>query len=188
MRDTRCGVKEVKKMRDNQRRAKKALVCCQVVAVVGILFFTIGRSIAQEPAPSDVYVASQRFYVQKMAEDVKAKHPELVYLNLRTIPPGRTESFKVGSAPPSRGGKSDAGDLEAEHTGKPFIAPIKDAPQEFQILLPLREHSGKIIGNIAMRMKLAPGKTSADALKLAEKINRELQDRIPSKAKLFEPA
>jgi hypothetical protein len=185
MRYTTCGAKG---MKNSQRPAKKALVCFQMVAVVGMLLFTICRSNAQESAPSDVYVASQRFYVQKLAEDVKAKHPELVYLNLRTIPPGRTESFKVGSAPPSRGGKSDAGDLEAEHTGKPFIEPIKDAPQEFHILLPLREKSGKIIGNIAIRMKLEAGKTSSDALKLAEKINRELQDRIPSKDKLFEPA
>jgi hypothetical protein len=178
----------VKEMTNRQCRAKKALVWCQVAAIVGILLFTGRRSNAQESAPSDVYVASQRFYVQKLAEDVKAKHAELVYLNLRTIPPGRTESYKVGSAPPSRGGKSDAGDLEAEHTGKPFIEPTKDAPQEFHILLPLREKSGKIIGNIAIRMKVAPGKTSSDALKLAEKINRELQDRIPSKDKLFEPA
>lgn len=184
MRDTRCGVK---KMKDGQRRDKKIFVYCQMVAVVGILLFTIGRSNAQEPAQNDVYVAPQRFYAQKLAEDVRAKHPELVYLNLRTIPPGRSESFKVASSPPSRGGKSDAGDLEAEHTGKPFVEPIKDAPQEFHILLPMREHSGAIIGNIAIRMKLAPGKTSADALKLAEKINRELQNGIPSKAKLFEP-
>ncbi len=185
MRDTRCGVKE---FGDGQRQISKVLICYQAAAVIGILLFTVGRAIAQEPAQSDVYVAPQRFYVQKLAEDVRAKHPELVYLNLRTIPSGRSESFKVASSPPSRGGKSDAGDLEAERTGKPFIEPIKDAPQEFHILLPMREHSGKIIGNIAIRMKLAPGKTSADALKLAEKINRELQNRIPSKAKLFEPA
>jgi hypothetical protein len=185
MRDTTCGEKEIQNTR---RHAKKGLICFQVATVMAILLFAIGRSNAQESAPSDVYVASQRFYVQKLAEDVKAQHPELVYLNLRTIPPGRTESFKVGSAPPSRGGKSDAGDLEAEHSGKPFIEPIKNAPQEFHVLLPLREKSGKIIGNIAIRMKVAPGKTSSDALKLAEKINRQLQDRIPSKDKLSEPA
>ena len=119
--DPRCGEGE---MRSWQRFAEKALVSCQVAVVLGILLFTVGRSIAQESAQSDVYVAPQRFYVQKLAEEVKAKHPELVYLNLCTIPPGRTESFKVGSAPSSRGGKSDAGDLEAEHTGKHFIAPI----------------------------------------------------------------
>jgi hypothetical protein len=93
---------------------------------------------------------------------------------LRTIPPGKTESYKVRLAPPSRSGKSDAGDLEAEHNGKPFIAPIKDTTDEFQMLLPLREKSGQIIGNIAMRMKVAPGKTSADALKLGENISKEL--------------
>jgi hypothetical protein len=185
MRETRYGLKE---MKVSHRSAKKAWVCCQVVAVVGILLFTIGRSLAQQPAPSDAYVPAQRFYVQKLAEDEKAKHPEIVYLNLRTIPPGKTESYKVGSAPPSRGGKSDAGDLEAEHTGKPFVEQIKNAPQEFRVLLPMREKSGKIIGNIAVRMRLAEGQSTSDALKLAEKINREIQDRIPSKDKLFEPA
>lgn len=185
MHETGFGVKEII---EKQHRIKKALVCCQVVAVIGILLFTFGQSLAQAPAADDVYVAPQRTYVQKLAEDVKAKHPELVYLNLRAIPPGKTIPYKVGSAPPSRGGKSDAGDLEVQNTGKPFIAPIKNTTDEFQILLPMREKSGNIIGNIAMRMKVAAGKTSADALKLGEKINEELQDRIPSKDKLFEPA
>jgi hypothetical protein len=181
--DARTGIKGDGLLRRN----RKALVCCQIAAIAAILLFTIGRSFAQESASGDVYVAPQRFYVQKLAEDVKAKHPEIIYLNLRTIPPGRSESFKVASSPPSRGGKSDAADLDAEH-GKPLVEQIKEAPQEFRVLLPLRERSGKIIGNIAVRMKLAQGKTNSDALKLAEKINRELQNGIPSKAKLFEPA
>ncbi len=56
------------------------------------------------------------------------------------------------------------------------------------MLLPLREQSGKIIGNIALRMKLRHGKTTSDALKVAQTVNRELQKGIPAKAKLFDPA
>jgi len=106
---------------------------------------------------------------------------------LRTIPPGRSDSFKVASSPPSRGGKSDQADHDAEH-GKPLVEHIKDAPLEFRMLLPLREQSGKIIRNIARRMKLGQGATTSDALKLAEKIDREIQRGIPSKDKLFESA
>jgi hypothetical protein len=179
---TRIGVKG-----DRRHRDKKALACRQITVVIAILLSTAGLSIAQESAPSDVYVAPQRFYAQKLVEDVRAKHPEVIYLNLRTIPPGRTESFKVASSPPSRGGKSDQADLDAEH-GKPLVEQIKEAPQEFRVLLPLRERSGQIIGNIAVRMKLAQGKTTSDAMKLAEKIDRELQSGIPLKTKLFEPA
>jgi hypothetical protein len=69
---TTCGGKE---MEESRRRSQKAFICLQVIAVGGTLIFTIGQSIAQESAPSDVYVASQRIYVQKLAEDVKAKHP-----------------------------------------------------------------------------------------------------------------
>ncbi len=167
-----------------QGRKTESLVWCQLLAVVVILFLNAGRSFAQEPASSDVYVAPHRFYAQKLVEDVRAKHPEVIYLNLRTIPPDRTESFKVASSPPSRGGKSDQADLDAEH-GKPLVEQIKEAPQEFRVLLPLREVSGKIIGNIAMRMKLAQGKTTSDAMKLAERVDRELQNGIPSKAKMF---
>jgi len=181
MRDARVRV-----MLSEQRLAMTAIVWCQIAALAAVLFSAVGPSVAQEPASSDVYVAPQRFYAQKLVEDVKEKHPEIIYLNLRTIPPGRKESFKVASAPPSRGGKSDAADLDAEH-GKSLVEQIKDAPQEFRVLLPLRERSGQIIGNIAIRMKLAQGKTTSDAMKLAEKIDRELQNGIPSKAKLFEP-
>ncbi|MBZ5642508.1 MAG: hypothetical protein LAO19_07100 [Acidobacteriia bacterium] len=168
-------------------RGARALLWCHVAVMVAMLFLIGGRSFAQEAASSDVYVAPRRFYAQKLVEDVRAKHPEVIYLNLRTIPPGRTESFKVASSPPSRGGKSDAADLDAEK-GKPLVEQIKEAPQEFRILLPLRDRSGQIIGNIATRIKLAPGKTNSDARKLAETIDRELQSGIPSRAKLFEPA
>ena len=172
---------------DEHHRNKTALVWCQVAMMAAMLFVNIGRSFAQESASNDVYVAPRRFYAQKLVEDVRAKHPEVIYLNLRTIPPDRTESFKVASSPPSRGGKSDQADLDAEH-GKPLVEQIKEAPQEFRALLPLRDSSGQIIGNIATRMKLAPGRTASDARKLAEKIDRELQSGIPSKAKLFDPA
>jgi hypothetical protein len=155
--------------------------------VVALFLFPGAPQAAQAPAADDVYVAPRRFYAQKLVEEVKAKHPELIYLNLRTVPPDRAGSFKVASSPPSRGGKSDQADIDAEH-GKPLVEEIKDAPQEFRVLLPLRERSGKIIGNIAARMKLPPGKTTSDALKLAQAVNRELQDAIPSKAKLFDPA
>ncbi len=154
---------------------------------VALLLFAGAPLAAQTAAGDDVYAAPRRFYAQKLVEEVKAKHPELIYLNLRTVPPGRTESFKVASSPPSRGGKSDQADIDAEH-GKPLVEEIKDAPQEFRVLLPLREQSGNIIGNIATRMKLAPGETTSDALKLAQTVDRELQKAIPSKAKLFEPA
>ncbi|MBZ5661561.1 MAG: hypothetical protein LAO08_14240 [Acidobacteriia bacterium] len=181
MRDARIQVTVSERRRDHS-----GLMWCQVVVVAAMVFFNVGRSFAQELASSDVYVAPQRFYAQKLVEDVRAKHPEVIYLNLRTIPPDRTESFKVASSPPSRGGKSDQADLDAEH-GKSLVEQIKEAPQEFRVLLPLRDVSGKIIGNIAMRMKLAQGKTTSDAMKLAERVDRELQSGIPSKAKLFEP-
>jgi hypothetical protein len=85
---------------------------------------------------------------------------------------------------PSRGGKSDQADMDAKH-GKSLVEQFKDAPQEF-LVLPLREHSGKIIRKIVLRMKLAQGKTKLDAMKLAEQVDRELQDGIPPKAKLLE--
>ena len=132
------------------------------------------------------FAAPRRFYAQQLVEDVRSKHPELIYLNLRTIPPGRSESFKVASSPPSRGGKSDQADLDAQN-GKALVEQIKDAPEEFRVLLPLRQQSGTIIGNIALRIKLAQGKTTSDAMKLGEKVDRELQKAIPSKDKLFEP-
>jgi hypothetical protein len=172
---------------NHQLVQKSAWLGFRTAALVVVLFFASRPGAAQTPPSDDVYVAHRRFYAQKLVEEVKARHPELIYLNLRTIPPDRTESFKVASSPPSRGGKSDQADLDAEH-GKPLVEQIQDAPQEFRVLLPLRDRSGNVIGNIATRMKLAPGKTTSDALKVAEMVDRELQRGIASKAKLFDPA
>jgi hypothetical protein len=68
MRVARHGVKELE---DNRCRARKALLMFQAGAAIGILFFSIGRSIAQKAAPSTVFVALQRFCVQKLAEEMK---------------------------------------------------------------------------------------------------------------------
>ncbi len=166
---------------------RRTIFVTELILLLASLLFVGAPRAAQTPASDDAYVAPRRFYAQKLVEEVKAKHPELIYLNLRTVPPDRTGSFKVASSPPSRGGKSDQADIDAEH-GKPLAEEIKDAPQEFRVLLPLREQSGKIIGNVALRMKLPSGKTTSDALKLAQTVDRELQKGIPSKAKLFDPA
>jgi len=169
----------------DNRDFKIRMIWLPFVMFSAILLVPAGQTFAQGAGADDAYVAPYKFYAQKLVEDVRAKHSELIYLNLRTTPPGRTGSYKVAMDPPSRGGKSDQADIDAEH-GKPLVEQFKDAPREFRVLLPLREHSGKIIGNIAVRMKLAEGKTKSDAMKLAQKVDRELQDGIPSKAKLFE--
>jgi hypothetical protein len=76
----------------------------QIAVLIGGLLLVGSSWAAQGAASEDVYVAPRRFYAQKLVEEVRARHPELIYLNLRTIPPGRKDSFKVASSPPSRGG------------------------------------------------------------------------------------
>jgi hypothetical protein len=80
------------------------------------------------------------------------------------------------------GDKCDKGEVEVMKTGKPTLEKEGDG---YDVTLPLHV-SGKSIGIIGMDFKL--DQEEAGLLDRAKAIAKEMEDQIPSKAKLFEPA
>src|ERR1700730_3612062 len=112
-----------------------------------------------------------------------AKHHEQEGLGLATTPPGGRDCITIADTDAKElGDKCDKGDLAVMKTGK---ATVEKEGDGYDVTLPLLVN-GKSIGIIGMDFKL--DQEEAGLLDRAKAIAKEMEDQIPSKSKLFEPA
>ena len=138
-----------------------------------------GQGLAK-PTPSD---AKSKIFAQALVEDTVAKHPELEGLGLATVPPDGHDCVTIADTDAKElGDKCDKGEVAVMKTGKPTVEKEGDG---YDVTLPLHV-SGKTIGIIGMDFKL--DQAEAGLLDRAKAIAKEMEDQIPSKSKLFEPA
>ncbi len=127
-----------------------------------------------------------KIVAQKLVDDLAAKHPELVRIGLHLTPPNRRDNIIVACNIAARiGRKSDTEDLKAMQTGKPVV--LKEEGN-FDVTLPLHTASGKVIGAIGLTFKPQGNEREASAAERAKNLAAEVEKRITSEAKLFEPA
>jgi hypothetical protein len=148
------------------------------VSIITLSAFA-GRGLAK-PVPSD---AKSKSFAQALVEDMVAKHHELEGLGLATTPPGGGDCVTIADTDAKElGDTCDKGELAVMATGKSTVEKEKDG---YDVVVPLHV-SGKTIGIIGMDFKL--DQQEAGLLDRAKVIAKEMEEQIPSKSKLFEPA
>jgi hypothetical protein len=148
------------------------------VSIITLSAFA-GRGLAK-PVPSD---AKSKSFAQALVEDMVAKHHELEGLGLATTPPGGGDCVTIADTDAKElGDTCDKGELAVMATGKSTVEKEKDG---YDVVVPLHV-SGKTIGIIGMDFKL--DQQEAGLLDRAKVIAKEIEEQIPSKSKLFEPA
>jgi hypothetical protein len=162
-------------MTQASKQQKATFIWTLLLAAVSI--FTVsafaGRGLAK-PSKS---------FAQALVEDMVAKHHELEGLGLATTPPGGRDCITIADTDVKElGDKCDKGELSVMETGKSTVEKEKDG---YDVTVPLQV-SGKTIGVIGMDFKL--DQQEAGLLDRAKVIAKEVEDQIPSKSKLFEPA
>jgi len=139
----------------------------------------VTRALAN-PTPAS---AKERIFAQALVEDTLAKYPGLSGLGLATTPPDGHDCVTIADTDAKElGDKCDKGEVAVIKTGKPSVVKEGDG---YDVTLPLHV-SGKTIGIIGMDFKL--DQPEAGLLDRAKAIAKEMEDQIPSKSKLFEPA
>jgi hypothetical protein len=129
---------------------------------------------------------SGKLLAQKLVDELAAKHPELVRIGLHLTPPTGSENIVIASNVPAKvGQKSDPEDLQAMRTGRPVV--LKEAGN-IDVTLPFHDTSQRVIGAIGLTLKPEGNEPESGAVMRARKIAGELEDQVPSKAKLFEKA
>lgn len=145
---------------------------------------TLGFSAMQSSASVKPQASKPKILAQKLVEQARLEHPEVTGLELAVRSAGRCSTI-AASKPKDIGEKCDHDELETMRTGEPFVEAESDG---FDVTLPLRDMTGKMIGTAGMDFKPEPAQQRSTVVEKAKKIVRELEAQIPSKAKLFEIA
>jgi len=130
---------------------------------------------------------STNTYAQKLVDETLAKHPELQILALHVTPPNSTDNVILASSIGRIGKKADEDDMRVIKTGEPLLE-VHVSGKRFEVELQLHDRAGKTIGAVSTVFPYQPGDDKAQFKQKAEAIRAELEKKIPSVAKLVEPA
>lgn len=146
-----------------------------LLALTGWTLIT-GKTASKEP---------EKIFAQQLVEQALAKHPELSAVEMATTPLHQQCVTIAATEAKDLGEKCDDDEFTAMRTQKPLVEKEEEG---FDITVPLHDATGKLIGTVGMDFKAGPGQQQSKLVELAQEVVRELEARISSQAKLFEPA
>jgi hypothetical protein len=137
-----------------------------------------------------------RIRAQALADEVMARHPELISVTLHGVPPGLDKVYTMfaGSFPDRIGNPDDPDDIDVITKGITIVDPrwkrVNDPVKKFVMMLPLRDAQGENVGLLVLAYKnpSPAAKSETDFFVAASAIRDLLKKQIPSYADLFEPA
>lgn len=152
---------------------------------IGLLFFAHSvTTTAQTKGPS-----APKIYAQKLVEETLAAHPELMGLELAATPPSKSQCETIASNEAKGiGEKCDKDEFTAMKTNKPFVEKEKENGKEvYDVTIPIHDADSKIIATAGIDFKPEPNQTDAQVTERSRQIAKEIESKVKSKEKLFEP-
>ena len=161
-------------------RGKNVMKNPTIGKVVMALLLIGGASVVATPADKTV--------AQQLVGEAMAKHPQVSGVELSSTPPGKSCLTIASTEAKGLGEKCDRDELTAMKTNKPFVEKENEEGKEvYDITMPLHDATGKLIGTVGLDFKPEPNQKESEVVELARQIVHEMETRIPTKAKLFEP-
>ena len=147
---------------------------------------TAGYALAAEPMGK---AADNAIYAQTLVNEQMAKHPELLVLGMHAPKPGANakDSHMIAANLDRIGKVDDEDDLAVAQERKTILAPNMKEPTKFEVAVPLKDASGKVIGSLSTVFKYAAGDDEVKMHVAALSIRDEMARKIPSVAALFKP-
>ena len=127
-------------------------------------------------------------YAQTLVNEQMAKHPELLVLGMHAPKPGAKDSHMIAANLDRIGKADDEDDLAVAQERKTILAPNMKEPTKFEVAVPLKDASGKVIGSLSTVFKYAAGDDEVKMHTAALAIRDEMAKKIPNVAALFKPA
>jgi hypothetical protein len=86
------------------------------------------------------------------------------------------------------GEKCDKEEVAAMKTNRPLVEKEKENGKEvYDVTIPIHDNKGKIIAMAGMDFKPEPGQTNVQITERSLQIAKEVEARVKTKEKLFEP-
>lgn len=157
-----------------------------------VSFVLLAASTAFVPSPARAEEPQNKIYVQKLIEQAWAKFPDyqLTHIAIHAAAPGTTVYHEVARMPyvaKKIGPKTDDDDVPVATTYKPRLEPFLEK-HFFELHIPLRDASGRVIGILGLAFKYVSGQSDWEFLWKGVTIRDALEPQISDHAQLFAPA
>jgi hypothetical protein len=129
--------------------------------------------------------ADNAIYAQSLVNDEMAKHPDLLVIGMHASKPGVKTSTMIASNLDRIGKADDEDDLAVSRERKTILAPNIKEPTKFEVAVPLKDASGRVIGSLSAVFKYAPGDDEVKMHTAALAIRDDIAKKTPDVAALF---
>jgi len=141
-----------------------------------------------ETDPSWTKAADNKIYAQTLANEVIASNAELLVIGIHATKPGTKDERMIASNLDRIGKMDDDDDKAGAVDGKTVLAPNLKEPNKFEVLIPLHDTAGDIIGAIGLVFKYKAGDNQVKILSKATKIRDGLAAKLAGIDDLFKAA
>jgi len=133
---------------------------------------------------------AEKIVAQAMVETLLASRSDLVSVTLHGVPPGTSvHTMFAGSWPDRIGNADDPDDVDIAVKGLTVLDPALSRKAIFEVMLPLKEASGGVIGALVIVFKRTdPARNELYYYTQALGIRGDLQAKTPDLESLFKPA
>ena len=130
-----------------------------------------------------------KIYAQKLVNETLAVHSEIMGLEISATHPKKNECTTIASDEElGIGEKCDQDEYDVMKSGKPFADKTTEHGQEFyDVNVPIHDANGKVVAIIGVDFKPDPKQTADQASQQAQQIAKEIEAKVPSMEKLYEP-
>ena len=147
------------------------------------------QSAARAAQERTIHVPAAKIYAQKVVNETLAAHSEIMGLEISAVHPKTDECTTIASDEElGIGEKCDQDEYDVMKSGKPFADKTTEHGQEFyDVNVPIHDANGKVVAIIGVDFKPDPKQTAAQAADAAQQIAKEIEAKVSSIDKLYEP-
>ena len=154
-----------------------------LVLTMLLVFLCAAASSAQT-----LQLPTPKIYAQKLVNETLAAHPDIMGLEISAASVGKGCTTIASDEELGIGEKCDKDERMVMETGKPFPDKVTEHGKEFfDVNVPIHDANGKILAIVGVDFKPDPKQTAAQASEQAQQIAKEIEAKVSSKDKLFEP-
>jgi hypothetical protein len=147
------------------------------------------QAAAREAQERTIHVPAAKIYAQKLVNETLAVHSEIMGLEISAVHPKKDECATIASDEElGIGEKCDQDEYDVMKSDKPFADKTTEHGMEFfDVNVPIHDANGKVLAIVGVDFKPNPKQTAAQATEAAQQIAKEIEAKVSSKDKLYEP-
>jgi len=149
-----------------------------------LVFFCAAASSAQT-----LKLPTPKIYAQQLVNDTLAANPDIMGLEISAAYAQKDKCTTIASDEElGIGEKCDQDEYSVMKSNKPFADKVTEHGKEFfDVNVPIHDASGKILAVVGVDFQPDPKQTATQASERAQQIAKQIEAKVPSRDKLYEP-